>query len=358
MVRLIGRGLFPSLTVPRDSHANMDAEREPVNGSTGWQALDSWLQQQRTRLAGIAWQRPAILVSIAVLALLWAYWPTLADISHRWATDPQYSHGFLVPIFAAIVLWVRRDQHADVAFEVSPWGLVFLAVGGVFRIAAAVFYFDWLDALSLIPTLTGVCLLLIGMRGLRWAWPAVLFLVFMLPAPYQLEVALAHPLQSLATTCSTYLLQTMGLPAIAEGNIIRIDEISLGVEEACSGLGMLITFFALSTAFALVIRRHWVQGLIVFMSAIPIAVVVNILRITLTGALWVTAGSGVAKVIYHDLAGWLMMPLALLLMWLELKFMDRVWLRAEEEHPLALGLAPGAERPRPAETTAKPLSRR
>jgi exosortase len=192
-------------------------------------------------------------------------------------------------------------------------------------LAAAWLHFEWLDALSLLPTLIGICLLAGGWRLLGWAWPAAAFLCFMLPLPFQIEIALAHPLQRVATVASTYSLQTLGLPAVADGNIILIDDLRIGVLEACSGLGMLVTFFALSTAFAFMVRRPLVDRLILFASAIPIGVLVNVMRITVTGLLHKTAGSAIANVVFHDLAGWLMMPLAMCLLWLETLYLARLF---------------------------------
>jgi exosortase len=159
---------------------------------------------------------------------------------------------------------------------------------------------------------------------------------FLLPLPFQAEIALAHPLQRLATVASTYALQTLGLPAIAEGNIIVIDELHIGVLEACSGLGMLVTFFALSTAAAFLVERPLFDRLILFASAIPIGVCVNVARITVTGILHKTVGSAIANAVFHDLAGWLMMPLALGLLWLELLYLRRLFLTQASPKPLPL----------------------
>jgi exosortase len=184
---------------------------------------------------------------------------------------------------------------------------------------------DWIDAVSLLFTLAGLCLLVGGQPLLRWAWPAGVILCFMLPLPYQAEVALAQPLQRIATLASTYALQTVGFPAVAEGNIILIDDLPIGVLEACSGLGMLMTFFALSTAVALMVRRPLAERLILTASAVPIGVCVNIVRITVTGILHKTAGSAIANAVFHDLAGWLMMPLALGLLCLEMLYLSRLF---------------------------------
>src|SRR5262249_3716366 len=155
-------------------------------------------------------------------------------------------------------------------------------------------------------------------------WPVAAFLMFVLPWPWQFDQVLTYPLRHVATVCSTYLLQTLGLPAVARGNIIVINDLEVGVVEACSGLGMLMTFFALSTAVALVVRRPRLDRLLVFLSAVPIGVLMNVLRITVTVYLFEAANADLARLVFHDIAGWVMMPLALILLWLELLFLGRL----------------------------------
>jgi exosortase/archaeosortase family protein len=101
-------------------------------------------------------------------------------------------------------------------------------------------------------------------------------------------------------------------------------EVHIGIVEACNGLSMMVLFFALAVAVAIVIRRSWIERFIVVASAIPVAVVSNIVRITVTGVLHKTAGSDLADRVFHDLAGWLMMPLALTLLWAELRVLSWV----------------------------------
>jgi exosortase len=260
-----------------------------------------------------------------VAALLWAYWPTLAGLARRWSEDPQYSHGYVVPVIAAVVLWHRRRRFPTTRIRACWWGVVSLMGGAALRAAAAYLHFDWLDAVSILPTLAGCGLLVGGWALVRWAWPAGVIACFLLPLPYQAEIALAHPLQHFATQASTYALQTLGLPAVAEGNVIVIDDIRIGVLEACSGLGMLVTFFALSTAVAFVVDRAWPDRLILLFSAIPIGVIANVVRITATGVLHERVGTTVANAVFHDLAGWLMMPFALALLGLEMLFLSRLF---------------------------------
>jgi exosortase/archaeosortase family protein len=122
--------------------------------------------------------------------------------------------------------------------------------------------------------------------------------------------------------------------AVAEGNIILIDDLQIGVLEACSGLGMLVTFFALSTAVAFVIQRRLRDKLIIFLSAVPIGMLMNLLRITVTGVLHRTAGSDLANLVFHDLAGWLMMPLAQGTLCLDLLFLKHRFIALEPTGPV------------------------
>src|SRR5262249_40983599 len=198
-----------------------------------------------------------------------------------------------------------------------------LAAGLGLRLFGTYFHFVWLDPISLLPTLAGLCLLLGGWAAFRWAWPAIGFLAFMIPLPHSAAVALSGQLQRIATIASTFLLQTMGLPALADGNTIRLDDVEIGVVEACSGLRMLVVFFALSTGAALLIRRTLGEKLVLVASAVPIALASNILRITATGVLYQTVNGDIAQAFFHDVAGWLMMPLGLCFLWLGVEAIGR-----------------------------------
>lgn len=204
-------------------------------------------------------------------------------------------------------------------------GFTVLMAGLSLRSIGNVFFIPWLTAAPIVPCLFGIALLSGGRSGFKWAWPAIAFLLFMVPLPYRLEIALAHPLQRIATVVSTYALQSCGLIAVAEGNTIRMNGgIRLGVVEACSGLSMLMNFFALSTAAAVVIKRPIYERITLVLAAVPIALIANITRITATGILHKTVGRELADRVFHDFAGWLMMPLALCLLWIGLRVMSRL----------------------------------
>jgi exosortase len=259
-----------------------------------------------------------------LLGLVWAFANTLEDLYHTWGTNPQYSHGYLVPFFAAYLLWSRRGRLDPSALRPSWWGLPVLALGLGLRLVGGYFFYSWLEMVALIPCIAGLTLTLGGRAAWRWAWPAVFFLAFMIPLPYRVATALSGPLQRLATITSTFVMQTCGLPALAEGNVILLNDAEIGIVEACSGLRMLVVFFALSAAVALVVRRPILDRLVVLASAVPIALVANIARITATGVLHEFVNSETANAFFHDVAGWFMMPLALALLGIELKVLSKL----------------------------------
>jgi len=276
----------------------------------------------------VRWELVGVRIISALLGvgLYWVYAPTLREMAARWASDPRYSHGYLVPVFSGVLLWLRRDLGKDLGAP-TKWrwlGVLILGLGLIVHLAGARFYINWFEAAALLPVLAGVALLLGGWPGLRWAWPSIGFLVFMIPLPFRLEVALGAPLQGAATSCSTCLLQILGQPAVAEGNIIALPTSRLGVVEACNGLGMLVTFSAMATAVALIVDRPAFDRTLTVLSAVPISFIANVSRITATGLLEETVGHHVAGVVYHDLAGWLMMPLALVLLYGELRLLSHL----------------------------------
>jgi exosortase len=230
-------------------------------------------------------------------------------------------------------LWFRRRELAAVAFRPSWWGVVVIAAGAAVQFAGSYLYVRWLQGLAMLMYLAGASLVVAGWPLLRLTWQAIGFLIFMLPLPFTIETALRAPLQRFATIASTFLLQLVGLSAIARGNIIDVEGYKLGVAEACSGLKMLITFFALATGLILVVKRPLLDKMVILASAVPIAIVSNILRIMATGVLYVTAGEKTAEFVYHDLAGYLMMPLGIGLMWLELAILDRLFVERRVEDP-------------------------
>jgi exosortase len=268
----------------------------------------------------------------------------LPRLVHVWYTQPEYGHGFFVLPFSLFLLWYRQDM-------VDPWpqkgswlGIPVL----VFWLAARVFVYQGqydVDAWTILLLLPGLTLLLGGLRALLWAWPSILFLVFMLPWPDSVSVYFAQPLQHWATIMSVYTLQTVGVAASNSGdsNVINLSEAagSLEVARACSGLSMLTLFFAICVGASFVSKLVWPEirtweKIVLVVSAVPIAIVSNVARISLTGMLSEWISSDVGKK-FHDNGGWLMMVPAMLLIWGEMSLLANLFIDNTSEGPLSFG---------------------
>lgn len=291
---------------------------------------------------------PGMVAGVVVVAALAAsYAPNLAELARQWSDEPNYSHGFLVAPIALAILWQRRRELDPARLRPNVLGWIAL----VAILAARAYFFEvnerWVENATLIPALAALALGFGGRRLLWWAAPAIVFLVFMLPLPPSINLILAAPLQRLATIGSTGLLQAFGLPVLAQGNVIFIGGERLEVAQACNGLSMLMSFVTLITAMVVLMARErplW-ERVVLLLSMVPIALVANVIRIAGTAALYHAFGPRAAmpwplvewyptvERFIHDTAGWAMMPIALGLVFLELKVLS--WLIVEDTEATA-----------------------
>jgi len=268
-------------------------------------------------------------LALLLAATLFAFHAPITEMVREWATKADYSHGFFVAPFALYLLWTRRALMPRTVEWPDSRGLVLIVIGVAIAFVAGRTNYakELIQGLGLILALAGVIVFQFGRYALRWAWPGLVFLIFMVKMPDKFEFAFAFKLQQIASQSSNLLLQTMGYPSYVggdRGTVITIHEMKLGVEKACSGLSMVLTFAAVATAFALMVKRPVLDRVIILASALPIAIVVNILRITATALVYVAGWEKLGKFLFHDLAGWLMMPAAILFLWGVMKVLD--WL--------------------------------
>jgi exosortase len=280
------------------------------------------------------------LAAVLVLAALgWSYASSFRGLIDRWYTDPNHSYGFFVIPISLMILWNRRGLLDRARIAPSVWGLVpLLALLGL-----RVFLYEWneqyVETATIPLVVASITLAVGGWHLLRVALPAIVFLFFMLPLPPSLNNVLSTPLQKLATLGSVALLQVLGYPVLAEGNVILVGADRLEVARACNGLSMLLTFVALITATVLLVARPLWERLVLLASAIPIALISNILRITATAWCYYHFGHEAGDKIAHDAAGLAMMPIALALIFLELKVMSWLFTEVEIEQVGSPGLA-------------------
>jgi exosortase len=275
--------------------------------------------------------------AVLLLATIGLYSLTLEGLVSFWWNTPDYIYAFFVPPFAAWLLWDRRDQLNLAEFKGSYWGVLVLLATSAIAMYADYDYNKVLKSWTMVPLLAGLVLLVGGWAALRWSWPSIVYLFCMMPIPGRFTDLLSRQLQAIGTSVSVFVLQTLGLPAISEGYVIVLSHSRLGVVEACSGIRMFMLFFAACIGAALYLRRSAWERIVIVLSAPPIAVIANVARITITAFLYENVSQQLGDQVFHDLAGWLMMPMAIAMLWLETALLDRLFITPEREAPLAIG---------------------
>lgn len=271
-----------------------------------------------------AWPLPAVQVGALGALCLALYYPALHGLVRAWLDDPNYSHGFLIPLLSAYFVWERRDRLRALTREPSAWGLALLLAGllafSLGRVGAGAF----LLRTSLIGVILGLILFLLGPRAFRLCLLPVGFLALMIPLPTVFFVELTLPLQLLAAQLAAFLLQALGIAVLREGNVIFLAHMTLEVVEACSGIRSLVSLITLAIVFSYFTHRPLWRRCLLTVSAIPIAIVANASRIAGTGLLAQFLGPGVAEGFYHTFSGLLLFGIAFLLLLLESLVLSRL----------------------------------
>ena len=261
---------------------------------------------------------PPLPIALQLLALggavAFLYMRVFSDLAAQWWTDENYSHGFLIPLMSAYLVWERRRQLAQSPARSSAWGYAVLVLGLCLLIVGQASAFGYPVRVSFVITLAGLILLLAGPEILRIAAFPLAYLMFMIPLPAPVLNKVAFPLQLLAARVATGTLDLLNVPVLREGNIIDLAATRLEVTEACSGIRSLVALIALAVILAYFTQRTWRARFILAASAIPIAVVANAFRVTLTGVLAQVFGIAAAMGFYHLLSGWAIFVLAFVLL--------------------------------------------
>ncbi|MBQ3351127.1 MAG: exosortase/archaeosortase family protein [Thermoguttaceae bacterium] len=280
---------------------------------------------------------------ILLFALTLAYSKSLQIAMDSWNTE-LYSHGYLIPFMAAALLWLRREPYRPFPMWQRWVGLGLLTATLLGSYLAEFFAQEFVMQMSFVPAVAFCFLIAGGWPLFRWAGPVCFILFFMFPVYWGLERHMLEPMQLWATTASAFMLQLMGFVATQSGNVITINDIPLNVVGACSGLRMTTIFVALSIFFVLISQRTWWENLIILLCAIPIALIVNIMRITVTGIGYSIFGvGGTAEKLIHDWSGLAMAPMALILLWGVVRLLSTLYYEeeVEENTPIKVFERPG-----------------
>jgi exosortase D (VPLPA-CTERM-specific) len=240
----------------------------------------------------------------------------LINLSDAWNTE-EYSHGYLIPFIAILIAWYRLTHMPLVKIRCSWLGLVFMSTGLIFHVIAQLSAFEPISYYGFWLCLVG---LILGFLGRTFTWritPALIYLIFCIPLPRLIEVTLSSNLMLISSNLGVSFLQLLGISVFQDGNIIDLGVHKLQVVEACSGLRYLFPLMSLSFLVALMLEDRMWKRIIIFSSAVPIAIGMNALRIALVGISVNWGGEELAEGIIHDLQGWMIFLLCLSVLLIE-----------------------------------------
>jgi len=241
----------------------------------------------------------AVLVSIAGFA------GALMELVRRWNGQEEYSHGFLIPIVSAWLLWSRRDALRESIGRPSFAGLALIVLAIAMHIVGELSAVYILSQVGFVLVLMGIALAVGGFSLLRVAFIPIAYLLFAIPLPYFIDAKLTLQLQLLSSELGAFIIRLFQIPVFLDGNIIDMGTYKLQVVEACSGLRYLYPLLSLSFLAAYLFQAPLWQRIVVFLSSIPIAIGMNGLRIGMVGFLVDRWGTQMAEGALHFFEGWI-----------------------------------------------------
>ncbi len=239
------------------------------------------------------------------------YAPVLAGLISDWQNDPNYSHGFIVVLFSAWLIWRGRRGAEAVALAPSNYGLVGMAVGIGLLVVGTLGAELFVTRFSLLALLAGMVVFLAGWEMLQLVSFPLGYLVFAIPLPAILYYQLTFPLQLQASQLAGGLLDLLRVPAIREGNLLILPNYTLEVADACSGIRSLFSLLALAVAYGHLLESRLWKRIVLVGGMVPVAVISNSLRVVGTGVLTYLAGPRAAEGFFHLFSGWLVFLVSL-----------------------------------------------
>jgi exosortase len=288
-----------------DSGAVAHAESAPA------QILNTDVSASGER-TGKSWL-PAIILAALVIYL---YRHIAVKLVVDWRDLPDFSHGFLIPFFAAFLIWDKREKLRSIAIR-PAWSGISLVALGVFTLLVGVLGADlFLQRTSFVLLMAGILWTLLGTEFVREMKFVLFVMLLAIPLPAVVFNQITFPLQMQASTLSSDLLQLVGVPVLREGNIIQLPAMPLEVAEACSGIRSLMSLFTVAVIYGYFLEREMWKRVVLACSALPIAVAANVARIFGTGLCVQYWDPEKALGFFHEFSGWLMFLVSLACLYL------------------------------------------
>ncbi|MDE2348504.1 MAG: VPLPA-CTERM-specific exosortase XrtD [Gammaproteobacteria bacterium] len=238
----------------------------------------------------------------------------IAQMWGWWVDSEEYSHGLLIPPIVAFLIWQQRGRLERVAFSGSWWGVAVIVLGGMMLALGQLGTVFVLVQYGLFVTLLGLALALLGWRAFRVIAVPMLILGFMIPLPQFVLANLSEDLQLVSSQLGVGFMRAFDVSVFLQGNVIDLGGYKLQVAEACSGLRYLFPLLTIGFLMAYMYKGSlWKRG-VLFLSSIPLTVLMNSLRVGTIGIMVDQWGIGMAEGFLHEFQGWAMFMLCVALM--------------------------------------------
>ncbi len=247
---------------------------------------------------------------VILICLVLLYGSVMKELVKDWILLPDFSHGFLIPIVALYLVYERRKELSALSLAGHWTGLGLTLLGIVLLLLGnlATEYFTM--RFSFIVVLGGLILFLLGKEVCKTILFPLIFLILMIPLPSILMDRITFPMQLFASKVAAWSLGLIGIPVLREGNIIQLPNSSLEVAEACSGIRSLLSLLALSVIFAYFSQKTTWRRILLVLSTFPIAIFINVVRVTGTGILVNRYGNAAIEGFLHGFSGWILFLVA------------------------------------------------
>jgi exosortase len=250
------------------------------------------------------------------------YYPVFPELFDAWMNNSDDSHGALVPIIAAYLIWQRRERLAQAPIESFGWGGVLLAMSLLVYALSYAGAVAVISRLTMVATLIALVLFNLGKKAFALMAFPLCFLVFMVPVPVSIYSLAAFPLQLFASWISAGVISMLQIPVLREGNMLYFAQTQLEVAEACSGLRSMTSFIMLSCLFSYIMKPGWNKKIVIVLTAIPLSIFANIVRVTGTGILAHFIGGKAAEGFLHDFSGFAVFAFGFILLLLVYRLLE------------------------------------
>jgi exosortase len=248
---------------------------------------------------------------LIVLLMMAVYYRVLAKLVTDWWQIPDFSHGFLVPVFAAYLVWVKRKTLLNTKVAPAWSGVAVVALGLVVLLLGVYGAELFLSRVSLVILLAGLVLSFGGWQLLKELRFPLLVLLLAIPIPAIIFNEITFPLQILASKLASALLPLFGVPVLREGNVIELSAMKLEVAEACSGIRSLVSLFTLAIFYGYFLEKSVLRRIVLAVASIPIAIAANAVRIFGTGLCVQYWDPEKAMGFFHEFSGWVIFLVSL-----------------------------------------------